>query len=207
MLMGSAVRDIVGTRRVEDDPRYGCFYMIHNRATVAQEILHCFSKAWNGLDASVVSGRIREEVTDRCMEITRSLFIGTMSAVEHSAKRSVNLYPGSRLHSRLEELRSRNRYIVLKGIIQESAHLGLVPDDQLAEWMDLMLLRNLAVHNNSISDTDSEVRVGDLSLTLRHGEMMRGELDTYLRLAKRSMGLYHAWICKVDQDSLFIPSP
>jgi hypothetical protein len=187
---------------VEEDPRYGCFYMIHNKAMVSQEMLSCFTKAWERLETrGGGADRAFDEAMDRCVEITRSLFIGTMSAVKHCAKRAVGLYPGSRLHDRLEELRSRNRYIVLKGIMRESAALDLMPSGQEEEWMDLMLLRNLAVHNNSISDTDGHVKVGTTEMDLVSGQMMRGDLDTFILLGHRSMELYHAWICRLDLDS------
>lgn len=199
---------MMGTRIVAKDPRYGCFFLIHNKATVTAEVLDYFMKVWKNNEPVQDDLRARilmEENTERCIEITRSLFVGCMSVVEYCAKRSVAIYPGSRLSRRLDELRSRNRYIFLKGIIQESRSLELISKEQEKEWVNVMLLRNLAVHNNSISDTDTDIEVGGRTFNLGSGEMMRGDLDTYVLLSERSMELYRRWICKLDYDALANP--
>jgi hypothetical protein len=208
MAYGSAISDMIGSRRVPKDPRYGCFFMIHNKATVTAEVLDYFLKAWKNhepVQEDLQARLLMEENTERCVEITRSFFVGCMSVVEHCAKRSVAIYPSSRLSRRLDELRSRNRYIFLKGIIQESGSLELIPKEQGEEWVKIMLLRNLAVHNNSISDANADIEVGGRTFKLRSEEMMRGDLDTYVFLSERSMELYHRWICKLDFDALSNP--
>jgi hypothetical protein len=208
MTYGSAISDMISNRRVPNDPRYGCFFMIHNKATLTTEVLDYFLKVWKNYEPVQEDFRARllmEENTERCVEMTRSLFIGCMSVVEHCAKRSLAIYPDSRLSRRLDELRSRNRYIFLKGIIQESGSLELIPKEQETEWVNVMLLRNIAVHNNSISDTNTDMEVGGRTFNLRSGEMMRGDLDTYVLLSERSMELFHRWICKLDYDAISNP--
>jgi hypothetical protein len=207
-IYGSVVSDLVGKSGMPGDPRYGCFFLIHNKATIALEVLNYFFKLWEKFDLDLGEDsihKLRSENTERCIEITRSLFIGCMSVVEHCAKRSIELYPTSRLSMRIDELRSRNRYIFLKGIIQESGNLGFIPKAQEDEWINVIIIRNLAVHNNSISDLDKDANVGGRIFHLRKGEMMRGDLDTYVMLSERSVDLYHSWISKLHQDALLNP--
>jgi len=204
-MFGEAMRDLLSRKRVEEDPRYGCFWMMYNKATVALETLNYFQRTWESIDMATSEERLNQlklENTERCIEIARSLFIGCMSAIEFCAKENIKLYPDSRLARRLDELRSRRRYIFLRGIMQESLSLGILTEKQEAEWTGMIILRNLAVHNNAVSDMDADIEVGEMSFLLRKGDMIVGGLSTYADLTLRAVTSYHNWICKLDLDAL-----
>ncbi|MFP4170415.1 MAG: hypothetical protein ACLFUV_05290 [Methanomassiliicoccales archaeon] len=197
----SVLSDMLGGRELERDPRPACFWMIFNKATLTSEVLDYLCRRrdrLNSLSDPRTEERVEMESQERCMEMTRYLFIGTMSSVEHSCKVGVDLYPSSPLSERLEELRSKGRYIFLKGIIKESRGVGMIGPEEEKEWMDLMLLRNLTVHNNAVSDQQARLRIGDREFDLREGEMIWGELDTFIFLASRVVDRYHRWIMTLD---------
>ncbi|MFP4545423.1 MAG: hypothetical protein ACLFPN_01070 [Methanomassiliicoccales archaeon] len=200
---GTVLSDLLGERKLEGDPRPACFWMIFNKATLTSEVLDYLCRRRDRLTSLSdprTEERVEMESQDRCMEMTRYLFIGTMSSVEHSCKVGVHLYPSSPLSERLEELRSKGRYIFLKGIIKESRGVGMIGPEEEREWMDLMLLRNLTVHNNAVSDQRARLCIGGREFDLREGEMIWGELDTFIFLASRVVDRYHCWIMALDSE-------
>lgn len=200
---GNNIRGMLGSTRLKDDPRHGCLWMIHNRATLALEVLDYFLKMWssdaflNRFGEDALAG----ERAERCIEVTKSFFISTMSAIEYSSKQAVGLYPGSGLWKRLEELRGRNRYIFLKGIVQESESIGLLDEREAEEYVNLILLRNIVTHNNSISDTDADLKVSGTVFTLRTGEMVRGDIGSFVMMSERAVERYYGWICRLHSDA------
>ena len=49
-------------------------------------------------------------------------------------------------------------------------------------WDVLIVVRNLVVHSNAVADRDEVLRIGDMEIHFRKGQMLRGKLDFFVKL-------------------------
>ncbi len=161
----------------------------HNRITITHEVLGFYLQAWGsdrlssqGLDEE----RMGAEMTDRLMTVTKGLFVDVMSTVEKGSKSIVSQNGGA--------LPMPNRrYIYLRDIMGLSCQEGLISESALQEWDNLITIRNLVVHNNSIADRSCRFSVGDIVISMRPNRMMKGPMGTFVVLTERALGLYFHW--------------
>ena len=176
----------------ENDFRSMCFWNIHNRAVVTQEILEFYARSWEGME---VPDGLTGEMTERIVTVTKDMFVDTVSSIEKASKDCVNVYRESGLKEKSMEGRN---YLYLRNIIAASADLGYITEDSLGEWEDVLTMRNLVTHNNSVADRSKVYETDGIRISLRPGRMMKGPPDTFVVLTKKVTGMFYEWLSTVD---------
>ena len=75
---------------------------------------------------------------------------------------------------------------------------GIMDTATFTEWDDILVMRNLAAHNNSISDRNKKYVIGGIAISMRAGRMMKGPLNTFIVLTGRIVELFYGWLVKMD---------
>ncbi len=177
-----------------NDFRSMCFWNIHNRIKITEEILGFYNSSWS-LNRVEVSEEKEGEMLERIVTITRDMFVDVVSSIEKSSKDAVEFYSKSNLKE--AALENRN-YLYLRNIIEASWHNSLISENTFNEWEGILVMRNLVAHNNSMSDRAQKYEVGGIAISMRPGRMMKGPLDTFVVLTQRILSLYFDWIYIMD---------
>lgn len=177
--------------RTEGDPRGTCFWYMYNRIKITEEIISVYDKRWNPdilsrLDESSIS-----EIHDRIVTVTRDMFVDIVSAIEKGTKDCLKMYPSSGIK---ESALDKGNRLYLRNIMLSSSESGVITKDDLGRWDDLLLIRNLAVHENSVSDRTMRMNISDIEIIMRAGRMMKGPLDTYVVLTDTIVGMFYDWL-------------
>ncbi len=188
----SVSRDIADR---ENDPRSMCFWNIHNRMMISQEIMTFYERQWGSDDFPEVDDDTVGELVERVMVVTRDLFVDVVSAIEKAVKDCVGIYKGTGLK---EDALRKTSHLYLRNIMDSSVRKGILDAKTFTEWDDILVMRNLAAHNNSISDRNKRYEIGGIKISMRAGRMMKGPLNTFLVLTGRIIELFYSWLKTVD---------
>lgn len=176
----------------ENDFRSMCFWNIHNRCVMTKEIVGFYVNAWKRMDAPL---DLEREIDERIVTVTRDMFVDTVSSIEKACKDCTGAYKSSRLRERSMEGRS---YLYLRNIISASAELEYVTPDTLREWDDVLMMRNLVAHNNSVADRSKVLEIGGMRISMRPNRMMKGPPNTFVVLTGKVVSLFYDWLRTVD---------
>ena len=135
------------------------------------------------------------ELVERVMVVTRDLFVDVVSAIEKAEKDSVGIYKDSGLK---EDALRKTSHLYLRNIMDSAVRKKVIDKKTFDEWDDILVIRNLAAHNNSISDRNKKYTVGGIAISMRAGRMMKGPLNTFLVLTGRIIELFYDWLRCVD---------
>ena len=166
---------------------------IHNRLIVTQEVLGFYNSAWNSeriSDWAWKDDSLNNEFMDRLLTVTKNLYVDIMSIVENGAKGLWSRHPDPSL---MEQAKLGRRFLYLRDIMNVSMQNGLISGAAFREWEDLLNVRNLVVHNNSIADRSYRMTVGDIRISMRPDRMMKGPLKTFVVLSENALTLYYHW--------------
>ncbi len=188
----SVSRDIADR---ENDPRSMCFWNIHNRMMISQEIMTFYERQWGSDDFPEVDDDTVGELVERVMVVTRDLFVDVVSAIEKAVKDCVGIYKDTGLK---EDALRKTSHLYLRNIMDSSVRKGILDAKTFTEWDDILVMRNLAAHNNSISDRNKRYEIGGIKISMRAGRMMKGPLNTFLVLTGRIIELFYSWLKTVD---------
>ncbi|MBI2856479.1 MAG: hypothetical protein HYX93_06510 [Chloroflexi bacterium] len=184
------------------EPLSECFGMIHDRLLLSLEILHWYYSLWSKGERGISLEKfhqgilsvephpdeaVKQENAERVMEILRALYVLSMSSIEFSAKRAIDMNPSHALNQAVA------RRIYLRDVMKKSMTLGLIDSVANSEWQDLIFIRNCVVHNNGISDSDRTLRIEGMEIVVNKGRMIRGKLDTFAVLTRATLRLYRDW--------------
>ncbi len=176
----------------ENDFRSMCFWNIYNRAVMTKEIVTFYTKAWENMDVPIDLG---PEITERIVTVTRDMFVDTVSSIEKASKDCVNAYKLSGLKERSMVGKS---YLYLRTIISSSVDMGYTTESQGQEWDDILLMRNLVTHNNSVADRSKVFEVEGLKISMRPNRMMKGPSNTFVVLTDKVTELFKEWLTTID---------
>ena len=176
----------------ENDFRSMCFWNIYNRAVMTKEIVTFYTRTWEKIDVPIDLG---PEITERIVTVTKDLFVDTVSSIEKASKDCVNAYKLSGLRDRSMIGKS---YLYLRNIISSSVELGYTTEDDGKEWDNILLMRNLVTHNNSVADRSMVFEVNGLRISMRPNRMMKGPSNTFVVLTERVTDLFNEWLTTVD---------
>lgn len=117
-----------------------------------------------------------------------------VSIIEFSVKDAVRTIDPSILESieaRKSGSRKRKRvFIYLRDIVEELKNRKCLSDEVYGNWIALIAIRNLVVHNNAIADSNKVLCIGDMEIYLRKGRMLRGKLDFFVELMDYAVDSY-----------------
>jgi hypothetical protein len=176
----------------QNDFRSMCFYNIYNRAVLTREIVTLLERSVRPFQEDDKEA----QETERVMIVTRGLFTDVMSSIEKAAKDCI---PAYWMNDIKEKALENNSYLYLRYIIYASAEKGLVSKEQLKDWDSVFLMRNLVIHNNSVSDRSMIFELGDLKISMRPDRMMKGPSTTFVILSEKAIELFYEWLKKVDE--------
>ena len=166
----------------DNDPRSMCFWNIHNRMMISEEIMTFYERQWGSDDFPEVDEDTEGELVERVMVVTRDLFVDVVSAIEKAVKDSVGIYKGTGLK---EDALRKTSHLYLRNIMDSAVRKGIMDKSTFTEWDDILVMRNLAAHNNSISDRNKRYEIGGIKISMRAGRMMKVPLNTFLVLTGR----------------------
>ena len=189
----SVSRDIADR---ENDPRSMCFWNIHNRMRISEEIMTFYERQWGSDDFPEVDEDTEAELVERVMVVTRDLFVDVVSAIEKAVKDSVGIYKDSGLK---EDALRKTSHLYLRNIMVCSLKKKIIDKKTFDEWDNLLIMRNLAAHNNSISDRNKRCEIAGIVVSMRAGRMMKGPLNTFIALTQRIIELFYDWLVRVDK--------
>ena len=179
----------------ENDPRSMCLWNIHNRMMISGEIMTFYERSWGSDAFPEVDDETEAELVERVMVVTRDLYVDVVSAIEKAVKDSVGIYKDSGLK---EDALKMSSHLYLRNIMVCSQRKGLIDRRTFDEWDELLVMRNLVAHNNSISDRNKRCAIGGIAVSMRAGRMMKGPLNTFLVLTGRIIELFYDWLRCVD---------
>jgi hypothetical protein len=189
----SVTRDIADR---QNDPRSMCFWNIHNRVKIAEEIMTFYQNSWGSKKFPEVDESNESELVERVITVTKDLFVDVVSVIEKASKDCISIYPGSGIKEKSLE---KGSHLYLRNIMQATSEIGMINGTTFSEWDDILVMRNLAAHNNCISDRSKRYIVGDTVISMRPGRMMKGPLNTFLVLTERIVTLFFSWLEVLDQ--------
>ena len=177
----------------ENDFRSMCFWNVYNRAVLTKEVVTFYNTTWKSMDIPVDLG---PEFTERIVTVTRDMFVDTVSSLEKAAKDSVKAYKRSML--REKSMEGRN-YLYLRNIIAASVEMSYISKEDFQEWEDILVMRNLVTHNNSVADRSKVFEINGLKLSMRPNRMMKGPPVTFVKLTSRVLDLFFEWLMTIDE--------
>ena len=181
-----------------NDIRAMCFWNLRNRIMITEEILSFYYRSWKGMDVSIDDEGLGNEMTERIVAVTKNLFVDVVSTVEKTSKEAVSIYS----MEKLKEMSMKNsNYLYMRNLLSASQELGLIDKGAMEEWDDVLVMRNLVVHNNSISDRSKKFMISDITISMRPGRMMKGPLNTFLVLSERTIVLFYEWLSSIDSSN------
>ncbi len=175
----------------ENDPRSMCFWNIHNQAVMAREVVGFYENVWRGEEGT------EDEMLDRIMSATRNLFVNVMSSIEKGARDCMRIYKTSEVRSKASEKGGR---MYLRDILVASGEIGLLEDDDGDCWKKILMMRNLVVHNNAVSDRSEIMVLGELKISMRPERMMKGPVATYVILSSMASMMFYRWLTAMDRS-------
>lgn len=203
-----------------------CFNSIHNHTVLCLESLDHYYNLWGEKPPQYMTEhdiqQTIKENQERCIEVTKSLFISTVSLIEFNIRniidstekhilsdyinRSKKAYDEfERIYKCLdsqEKQKFKSIRKILKDlppcdsiskIIQKSKSNGFITEAELKEWDFILTLRNITVHNNCISSKDLSIEINNRLFKMEKNEMMSGKLDVYLYLTDHIIKLFYNW--------------
>jgi uncharacterized protein YutE (UPF0331/DUF86 family) len=179
--------------------RANAFNMIFNGTTLTFELLNYYFDIWNK-PYPLLTGekieKIKRENAERVLEITKWAFIHALSIIEYCAKvilKTVDTEQIKQLSAHLQIKKGKKR-VYLSSIMKKSRDAGLIDEEQYQAWKGLLEIRNTVIHNNAIADETIEYKISDIKIVFVVGEMLRGKLDTYIKLLDITVNLYLKWL-------------
>ena len=176
----------------QNDFRSMCFYNIYNRGVLTREIITLLEKSVRPFQDEDAESQELE----RLMIVTRGLFTDTISSIEKAAKDCI---PAYWMNDIKDMALKSSSYLYLRYIIYASAEKGLVSKEELKEWDSLFLMRNLVIHNNSVTDRSMIFELDDLRISMRPDRMMKVPSTTFVKLSEKAVELFSNWLKKVDE--------
>lgn len=177
----------------ENDFRSMCIWNIYNRITVTREIVSFYTGSWSRMDVPL---NLEPELSERIMIVTKDMFVDTVSSIEKAVKDCAETYKQSGLKEK--SLEGNKNYLYLRNIINASADLGYIPYETYRDWEELLIMRNLVTHNNSVSDRKGVFELGNISIIMRPNRMMKGPPETFVAMTSRITELFVDWLSTVN---------
>lgn len=193
---------ILKIKNSAEDSRTGCFSMMFNQATLAFELLDYYYGKWNNsnklpLLTEEEKRRTIKENGERCMEISKMIFIASMSSIEFSVKKSILLYPKSELCKFYLEKQKNNKFVSFyKIMIKKSKYF--MTEKENKSWEFLITVRNATVHNNAFSNKSEKIKINGRNFEIKKDKMMQGKLDHYVFLTEKVIDSYYNWVKKFN---------
>lgn len=180
-----------------NDLRAMCFWNIHNRVKLTEEIMVMYERVWSSENFPDVDQDVSAELTERVIMITKDLFIDVVSMIEKTMKDSLKFHTSSGLK---EAALKRTSHLYMRNILLSALEMGYIEKSIFDEWDLLLIIRNLAAHNNSIADRQGKFRISDIEISMRPGRMMKGPLNTYIVLSERMIAMFFEWLSMLKKN-------
>lgn len=227
-----AYSNALGIRFPYDDPRTACFSMILNRTTQTLELLDHYYPIWKEYKTDLSeeeTARIREENWQRCVEISRYLFVGAMSVIEFSVRNIISSQPYHPLtqctnrrekliehfdriyleldkdsQAKLNEFRQKLTDVPpfdsFRRIIEKSSSIDILGESDVNTWKFLIELRNCTIHNNAVADKGLRIEIDGREFSMEANQMIRGKMDFYIFMTQTAIRLLFNWIQGFDKS-------
>ena len=71
-------------------------------------------------------------------------------------------------------------------------------EDESCDWDNILLMRNLVTHNNSMGDRSKMFKVDGVGFSMRPNRMMKGGMCSFVVLTRRITELFYLWLEAMD---------
>ena len=169
------------------------FRSIWNSLVLTVELLDCYKRQWSseslsGKTPGEIKG-LQDQRWDRVNQISKWAFISIVSSIEYSSKMLIqksNTGPLKRL--------DKKKRLYLSEIINHSKKSSMIDDDTHKQWIILLKLRNLSVHNATFAEETGDYRVRDVLIQFREGEMLQGNLMFFSNMIDSIVHFFKRWL-------------
>lgn len=196
-----------------------CFASIHNHLVLSLEMLSFYNNIWSNQPDD---HKYDQEKVERCVEVTKNLFISTVSLIEFNIRNIIDstqnhilsdyinrsrrafdefddIYKimGKETQKQLSKVRKKLKDLPpcdsISKILQKSKSVGLITEKELEEWNFIVTVRNITVHNNCIGSKDLNAEINNRKFHIKENDMMHDNLDCYLYLTNHIINLFYNW--------------
>ncbi|MCQ2086333.1 MAG: hypothetical protein MJY54_02795 [archaeon] len=171
------------------DPLVQYFWNIWNRVKIAEEIMTFYERYWRSPGFSAAS-------RNSMSELTKDLFIDLVSMVEKAMKDYIKT--NAIFEAEKEESLKTGNHLLIRNIIDHSTQRNILDQDTSKEWNSILTIRNIIIHNNSMSDRCRKFTVAGINISMRPKKIMKGPSNTFIVLSSRVIELFHSWIKKIN---------
>ena len=187
---------------IRNNPKYlwDGFGLIHNRILSLSEILSSYYTKWDEFlknNSQTPEDKIKKEIFGRITTVTTWCLISVFSAIEFYIKKIIkdsNRIEFSILSSKLRNDSDKKNRVYLEDIIKKSVDANIVTKEELPEWMALIELRNIFVHNDGYPDNDKlYYPMKEKFMVFQKNEMTRGPYDIFYTFTEMLVTLYESW--------------
>ena len=124
--------------------------------------------------------------------IAKQTYISILSTIEYAMNKIIEKYPRSKLYHKVMKCRKNNGHSFRK-LVCLSAELGLLSRTLKRDFENIIDIRNLLVHNNSISDRTCIKMIGDISIEMKKGEPISIKPTELLQIILTVVEIFHRW--------------
>ena len=125
---------------------------------------------------------------------SKQILVSLVSAIEYSMRRICEMYPRSRLYSRLKMNRNvDSKNYPPREIIYASADIGIINRTLKHSFENLIEIRNLIVHNNAICQANGVKIIGDVTIKMKKNDSISITLKDLLKIIKTAIEIFHRW--------------
>lgn len=196
----------------------GCLDMIFNKAIIAFEQLKYYENIWKE-----TNNLANDQNSERCIDVTRMLFIGVISCIEFNIRKIVALQSNKGLletinrkeklfdsfeeiycsmndevKGQLKAFRKKLKDLPpsdpISQIIKKSKSEKLIDELDYQSWDFIFNMRNIMVHNNGIASKNAELEFEGRKYYTIEGEGAKGDLAVFLVLTRLVTELFCKWV-------------
>ena len=167
----------------EDDLRAKCYDALVEYLEYFQSIMSLL----------LSSGQTRSKIKKLGPKALKQLLVSVLSVIEYSMRNIVDFYPNSTLYIKISEWKSRGRKVYIKDVVNVSSNLGIIDEASRNNWVNVIDIRNLLVHNNAICDLSSDKVVGGVRIRMVEGEPLEMKPKDIIRLIEIVINEFHKW--------------
>ena len=167
-------------RLSEPTPPLAGFAMCHNWAMLAKETIDLYSEHWQKTDPPV------SEQKGRIKEATKSMFVFSISALEHMMREV------DKMHPKVLSLKPGKH--MLMHYVNKSHALGLITPPEYIRWKAVMEMRHAIAHNNGVPTENSDISLGNgVDLKQTAGASTNIRLSTFSMVSRWTIDAYAEW--------------
>ncbi|GBC62737.1 hypothetical protein DENIS_3714 [Desulfonema ishimotonii] len=200
------------------------FSAIYNYANICYEFINQYLQLSKSDQVEIENiDQYIDEVVQRCIELTKIMFIGSMSAMEFGVREVIKLFPNHEIYESIErkeklihefdkvfdtlnneskdklrKFRKKFKNVPIfdsfQYIINKSKSLNLLTKEEAELWKTIIDLRNSAVHNGMYAIKDLSIDSENLKFHFLKNTGIKEDMDFFVYLCVNAVDMKCIWL-------------